>query len=473
MIHHVSSELTADGILLHYEGAGYRVSWPAGIWERTPPAMHLFLRDNLAYAMTMHLPMTVPGLAGVEYTSARPLLEPWFFQNFVRDIPSCADMEGSSAPDETIRFLSREYFFPDEDIRVPPDGPEDGPRPVTSSETGGDAGEPLPRAIVPMSFGKDSLLTFAVAEEIGLRPIMVYVVEPAFADEERHKLALARAFQKETGHELLVIRHETGALRGTEFGWGLQSTEYALLMLPIAWATGASMILFGNEQSANARYPDSTGRMTVYPCYDQSHHWTRMIDRITALSTGGRVRAGSLIEPLMDMMVQRVLAHRYPRYARFQMSCFMEGEDRPDQPESPWCHDCGICAKMQLLCLAGGIDPAAVGFRGSMLTPEKRRFFPLLGGNSALPYARTTLAREEQLFAFFCATRMGSTEALVREFAGSELHREARDRERELRDRFCTYYPPISTPPVVRSRVEEVFHDELEAYMILYEDKKR
>ncbi|TVR74402.1 MAG: hypothetical protein EA427_01105 [Spirochaetaceae bacterium] len=465
MIHQVSSALTAEGFLLRYQDREYRVSWPAGVWERTPEAMRLFLRDNLAYAMTMHLPMTVPGLSGLAYDSARPLLEPWFFQNFLRDLPSCVEMEGGSAPDETIRFLSGDYTFTDEEIRLPPGAPA-----ANAPAAGGTAGDAAPRAIVPMSFGKDSLLTFGLAEELGLRPIIVYVVEPTFSNEERHKLALARAFEKETGHELLVIRHGAGALRGTEFGWGLQSTEYALLMLPFAWTTGASLILFGNEQSAGSSYPDSSGRMTVYPCYDQSHHWTRLIDRITALATGGRVRTGSVIEPLMDMMVQRALAHRYPRYARYQMSCFVEDGSDTVHPDSPWCHNCGICSKMYLLCVAAGIDPAAVGFRESMLTREKRGLFPLLGGSSAFPYARTTLAREEQLFAFYCAARLGSTEELVREFARGPLYREARNREGELRSRFCTLYTPISTPLALRRGVERIFQDELEAYVRRYED---
>ena len=61
MIHQVSSELTTEGFLLRYEEREYRVAWPPGICEQTPDTVRHFLRDNLVYAMTMHLPMMVRG----------------------------------------------------------------------------------------------------------------------------------------------------------------------------------------------------------------------------------------------------------------------------------------------------------------------------------------------------------------------------------------------------------------------------
>ena len=451
--HRVSARLTDCGFSVLYQGRTYSVGYPDDVWKQTPETVRLFLLDNLVYAMTMHLPMVVPGLTGLIYDTRRPMLEPWFFQNFIRDIPSCTDMLGQSADKETARFLSHEYSFAGGEMRSTQSAVPPG-----KTATAG--------AIVPMSFGKDSLLSFAVAEELGLRPVMVYVVEPGFANEERHKLSVAREFQEEFGHELFTVEHDTGALRDTEYGWGLQSTEYALLMLPFAWATGASLILFGNEQSAGSSYLDENGRTRIYPCYDQTHDWTLHIDQMTSLITNGYVRTGSLIEPLMDMLVQRFLAHRYPHYAAYQMSCFVEYQHDPEQNgELRWCHDCTICAKMYLLCVASGIEPAAIGLRNSMLTEDKRELYPLLGGNSAFPYARTALARDEQLFAFFCAAQRGSREDLVLGFAASPLYKEAEHREPELRTRFCTLYPPTSTPLVLRAATSTIYREELDRFI--------
>ena len=144
-------------------------------------------------------------------------------------------------------------------------------------------------------------------------------------------------------------------------------------MLPFARYWGAGYLFFGNEQTAGTTYRDKEGRWTVHPCFDQSHQWTLHIDSMTSLLTIPEpVRTGSLIEPLMDMMIQGILVRRYPKYADLQMSCFVEDEGGR---ESRWCHNCTICAKMYLMCAGAGVDPAAVGFRRSMLTEKQRDFF--------------------------------------------------------------------------------------------------
>src|SRR5690606_10354049 len=117
---------------------------------------------------------------------------------------------------------------------------------------------------------------------------------------------------------------------------------------------------------------------------------------------GGDRSVNSLIEPLMDMMVQRILVKRYPQYAPYQMSCFAQTSSAANYH---WCQDCAVCAKMYVLCVGGGVDPAAVGFTVDMLGAGNRRFFTLFGASSSLPYARSELALEVQLFAFYCAAK--------------------------------------------------------------------
>jgi hypothetical protein len=458
----VRSRLADTGFVIEVDGRDYRIDYPEWVWKSTPEAAARFLLDNLAYSCTMHLPMSIPGVDGLSFDTARPCFEPYFFQNFVRDIPSCADMDGRDIAAETTRFLAVDYRFAEDPVRLPSGLPPGLPAGVPASDH-------RAASVVPMSFGKDSLLTWAIADELGLSPLPVYVVEPSFGQERAHKIALGKRFASHFGTELETIEHETGVLRDaahfgaprSEYGWGLQSTEYALLMIPYAFATGAGYIFFGNEQSAGSSYRDSTGSSIVYPCYDQTHFWTQHIDAMTALSSGGKVRTGSLIEPLMDVMVQRILVHRYPRHAPYQMSCFAEGEAGLT---SRWCHDCSICAKMYLLCRAANVDPYAVGFDRSMLTDAAVGHIPLLDGSSSFPYSRTDLARDEQLFAFLCADRFGADEPLVRRFAGSPLADEARRREGELFARFCSLYDPVSTPTPLRDDVMHLFREEIDTF---------
>jgi hypothetical protein len=382
--------------------------------------------------------------------------------NALRDIPSCCDMDGTDIALETERFLGLDFQFDSQDIRQPVYWPSD-----YQGETS---------AVVPLSFGKDSLLTFALAEELGLNPRGVFVDEPGFSGERAHKEELGVRFRDEFGHVLEILNHDTGKLRdsdhlGTqadEYGWGLQSTEYALLMLPYARFWGAGYILFGNEQTAGESYRDTKGRWTVYPCYDQSPEWTRQVDAVTAMLTEPHpVRTGSLIEPLMDMMVQRILVNRYPHYASLQMSCFAEGEEGKHYR---WCHECSICAKMYLMCVGGGIDPASVGFRRSLLSSRERGFFSLFGGDGGFPYSRTGTARDEQLFAFSCASKFGCDDDLVKEFQNSELAGEARQRERELLSRFTSLYPSITLPEELKDRVLQIYEEEIAGFLRQYHE---
>ncbi len=458
----VTSELTARGIRIGFRGKSYSISYPDGIWDRVPQQVREMLLDNLAYAVAIHLPMKFREMRGLHFHSGRPFFETYFLQNFLRDIPSCCDMDGSDIGRETGRFLELEFRFDDEGMKLPPSWP-------------GSAGQEGSRAVVPLSFGKDSLLTFAVSEELGLDPVPVFVDEPGFSRERYHKEILGRAFRQEFGKELYILDHTTGMLRDdghlgcdtNEYGWGLQSTEYALLMLPFARALGAGYILFGNEQTASSSYADTSGHWTVYPCYDQSALWTGHINAMTAALTGADpVRTGSMIEPLMDMMIQRILVRRYPEYARYQMSCFAEGEAGKDHR---WCHSCSICAKMYLMCLGGGVDPKAVGFERSMLTKEHLRYFTLFGGHSEFPYARTETARDEQLFAFHCAARFGAEEPLVQSFRNSPLADEALARERELFRRFVHIYPALTVPEETKEPLAAVYREEIDYFINQYE----
>jgi len=449
------SKVIDNGVTIRFLGKDYPITYLTSVWRATPEETRTALKDNLALATTMHLPL-VFNAPGAIYYSGRPLLEPYFVQNFLMDIPSCAEVDGVRTDEMVRKFFNTEYQFRDSSIKYPSQEPVDSPF----------------GALVGLSFGKDSLLTYAVAEEIGLKPGMIYVVEASMTYEKKHKIELAKQFQKEFGKKLSVLEHETGKLRDyphlgapvTELGWGLQTTEYALEFIPFAYSRNAKYLLFGNEQTAAATYADAEGRWIVHPCYDQSHSWTAHIDQISQIFSGRSVRTGSLIEPLMDMMVQYFLAHRYPEIARYQMSCFAEtGAGR----EYRWCHDCSICAKMYLMCVGSGIDPKKIGLRENMLELDKKRFFTLFGGKSImLTYARTKLGRDEQLFAFYLAAKKGAEGGLIKEFKESPLYLEAKNREEELYRTFCSLHESISVPRELKSEVFSIYKEEIASFQI-------
>jgi hypothetical protein len=447
----IQSESVENGVNIGFKGSKLPITYPSGHWKKTPLETRLALVDNLALATTMHLPIVFDE-SEIVYESGRPLLESYFVENFLRDIPSCTEVDGTDTAEYVRRFFNTQYRFLDPVVKVP-------------SEVPVDAGF---RAIIGMSFGKDSLLTYALADELGLDPEMAYFIEPSLTYEEKHKTALAKEFKKEFGKELHIINHETGKLRDypflrlpfSEFGWGLQSTEYALECIPLAYALQGKYILFGNEQTTSTTYFDKTGWL-VNPCWDQTHNWTVHIDQMTQMFSGRSIRTGSLIEPLMDMMVQRILVHRYPAIAKYQMSCFTETEAGRDYR---WCQNCSVCAKMYLLCEGGGVDPSAVGFTKNMLDREHRDRFTLFGGKSALSYLHSETAMDEQLFAFYSAVRKNAKGELIEDFKNSELYIIAKDREDELIKKFTTIYDPISIPEELKAATLSIFKEEVESF---------
>ncbi|NWF94785.1 MAG: hypothetical protein HXY34_01450 [Candidatus Thorarchaeota archaeon] len=448
------SRTNNNGLEVEFRGRWYPIVYEKDVWMSTPERTRVAIKDNLALAVTMHLPL-VFGESEAVYHSGRPVLEPYFFMNFMRDIPSCTEVDGLDTAETTRKWFNTYYRFMDPVVVYPSSEPVRDPH----------------RAIVGLSFGKDSLLTFAVADELGLDPEIVYVVEHSLTYEEKHKTALAERFKKEFGKSLWKLEHETGLLRDyphlglpfSEFGWGLQTTEYALELIPFAYALGGKYLLFGNEHTTAETYmsADKSGPWLVNPCYDQTHEWTVHIDQITQMFSGRSVRTGSLIEPLMDMMIQRTLARRYPKYAKYQMSCFTETEAGKDYH---WCHNCSICAKMYLLCAGSGVDPQVIGLRQNMLNREHRRLFTLFGGRSALTYANTPTAKDEQLFGFYCAALKGAKGELVEDFKSSELFQEAKEREDELFKKFVTVYEPISVPAELKAQVMSIYREELASF---------
>jgi hypothetical protein len=451
----IFSKIIDNGLEIRFHRHLYPITYPRFVWEATPKGTQIALKDNLALATTIHLPLVFNSL-GVVYHSGRPLLEPYFVQNFLKDIPSCTEVDGTSTDEMVRRFFNIDYQFLEPAIVYPSQEQVDSPQ----------------CALVGMSFGKDSLLTYAVANEIGLNPKMIYVVEQSMTFEKKHKLELAKRFKKEFGKEFNILKHETGKLRDyqymgvpvTEFGWGLQTTEYALEFIPFAYAQNAKYLLFGNENTTAATYMDAEGRWIVHPCYDQSHGWTVHIDQITQSFSGRSVHTASLIEPLMDMIVQYILVHRYPELAKYQMSCFTETEAGRDYR---WCHNCSICAKIYLMCVASGIDPKAVGLRRNMLERENKRFFTLFGGKSImLTYARSRLGLDEQLFAFYLAARKNAHGSLIQEFKTSHLYQEAKNREEELCRTFCSLHDSISVPEELKKKVISICKEELASFNI-------
>ena len=115
---HVYCDVTDDGIQVRFRDKPYPIVYPKGIWKATPAQTRLALKDNLALATTMHLPI-VFSVPVIIYHSGLPLLEPYFVQNFLKDITSCTEVDGTSTDEVVRKFFNAEYRFLDSTIVNP------------------------------------------------------------------------------------------------------------------------------------------------------------------------------------------------------------------------------------------------------------------------------------------------------------------------------------------------------------------
>src|SRR3990172_1891100 len=146
-----SSRINETGVDIRFNNNVYPISYPDKVWSDTPTDLRRALRDNLALATTIHLPLVFKAEMA-KYDTGRPYLEPYFFLNFLRDLPSCAVVDGSSSEEMVRSFIQTQYLFDDPEVCFP------------SLE----APKNAEKTIISLSFGKDSLLSYGVAEEIGL-----------------------------------------------------------------------------------------------------------------------------------------------------------------------------------------------------------------------------------------------------------------------------------------------------------------
>jgi hypothetical protein len=357
----VKSRETPTGFVVIVEDREFPVEFPPEIWAATPADLRRALLENLVFGNTHFLPLML-GQEQIHYDFPLPLLESFLFKNQLFDLTSTekADEQESTAYLRPFYNLSFEF---ERGAGALPDA-KDWPQPDRHA----------PTAILPFSFGKESLATTALCLEIGIRPVLVYCQEPVQPYEEAYKVEKLREFGGRFGVETHFIRNAPGLFRygkaygftpATEVGWGSQATLLALLALPFARAYNAEYILFGNE-FANNETGFRQGWRT-FSSFDQTSYWAQQQNHMIRILSGGQVQVKSSLEPLEEISIFNLLHRRYPEIGRYQFSCSAE---EPLYADSQWCHACYKCARMYLFARCCDIDPNAIGFKKDLLRPE-------------------------------------------------------------------------------------------------------
>lgn len=423
----------------------FPIQYNKKIWQQTPSNIKQILCDNITFGFTNILPLILKK-EKINYQTNFPLLESFLFKNQLYDLLSCERADRVPHLSYLRRFYNLENDF-GSNSSVSPD--TKNAKKFTNK---------TPTAIIPFTFGKESLTTFALCLELGIRPILVYCQEPAHPHEEKYKLKKLQELKKKISLPVYTIKNAAGLFRyglafgitnGTEIGWGAQTTLLSLLMIPFVYAHQAQMILYGSEYSNNESEMYQGWRF--YPSYDQTSHWTAQQDNLVRLLTNNQCRVHSSLEPLEEISIFYLLHHRYKEMGKYQFSC---GATHPLHHNTQWCCRCYKCARMFLFARALGIDPRSIGF-GQDLLQKKGMFDHYFGTDykSGSP--------QELDFAFYLAYRRGALGKYTKLFVAKKLGK-LKSRAHYLKH-FTTLHSQINLPSKYKQRLLKIFSQELKS----------
>lgn len=357
----VQTSIKNNGLLIVVDGKPFPIIYPQTLWNTTPQTLKEFLRDNLSYATTIFLPLLLCK-SKIDYKTPLPLLESFFYKNYLLDLLSCEYADDVPRGSYVRDFYNLDISFADGSSILP------------SGTTWANPKRRVKRtAILPFTFGKESLVCLGLCLELGIRPILLYCQEPAHPYEEQYKRRLLRQISKEYGVDYYFIKNGTGLLRygkvfderGSELGWGAQTTILAFLSLPVAYAHKADYVLFGSEISNNDAMQLDGWRAHI--SYDQTSFWTAELRSMIRLVTGGTCAAHALLEPIDEINIFFILAHRYPHLLPYVFSCHAK---KPLYKDSQWCHACNKCERLYAFARCFSVDPKTIGFKKDLFVKK-------------------------------------------------------------------------------------------------------
>jgi len=253
----------------------------------------------------------------------------------------------------------------------------DAPSQATPSKKRSEKGlwsvDPSVHAVLS-SGGKDSLLTFGLLREMG------HEVHPVFLNESgRHWFTALNAYRYFSANVPNTVRVWTNSDR--VFNWMLRhlpfirkdasnvrSDEYPIRLwtvavflfgaLPIMRKRGVGRLVIGDEFDTTRRL--SHEGITHYDgLYDQNRHFDNAMTRYFHRKGWG-ISQFSILRPLSELLIEKILVERYPELQRHQISCHATHKDgdrvRP-------CGQCEKCRRIVGMLTALDADPTRCSYR--------------------------------------------------------------------------------------------------------------
>ncbi len=442
---HIYNKILKNSVQITVDNRAYRIEYGEKVWSRFSKNLHKFFADNLTYAITWHLP--VAEKKNVIYHFDNPVIEPLFFKLLMYSIPMNVYTFRNNTVVSLIRsfynsnfiteFKSLNHFYFAKRQRN------------HLKET----------ALLLFSFGKDSLLTYGLIEEMGIKPIVMFMEEPQSKYENKHKEKLVKRFTEEFISPVDFFPVSFGHIRqdnGNYWGWDIILSQYILTLIPYCFYYRTKYLFLGNEQSCNDYAIHGSG-FAINPVYEQSVKAMQLLQNIPKFFSI-KTHIGSMIEPVHELFITYILHRRYPALAKYQTSCFLENREARTRR---WCGNCEKCGRMYIYFKALRIDPAVVGFPAiDMFSLRKKHLYSLFV-NSREPsaYGGSGLGRDEQLLAFYLAYQNGARGQVMSEYKRLH-HKEALKRRDELILTYFGIHSSITLPPRTRKKALAIFRAE-------------
>lgn len=426
------------GIKVRFNNENFCLTYPKEIW-RIYPYKNILL-DNLAYVSTVNLPL-VARKKRLVYNTGKPAIKKLVNKIILGNIPNSVEDYKSNTNKTIKRFLSIRYEF-SSDIKTP--------RFRESLDEG---------CVIPFSCGKDSLLTLGVCNEINLKPVCVYVNDTVSPTENNLKLEHNKKISKEFGFKNIIIRNEIERLNDFEYwnknetclGYSHMTTGFCLLSLPIMYYFDKKYVVFGNQQDMNFSFINKDG-YKAYPSFDQTDIGENLINKIIKKLTNNQADVFSVIKPLTNIAVTKILFNRYGNLAKYQISC----DCLDASNERRWCHECNKCARLFLFMKAFGFDNKLVGLR-NLFRKEFIDYYSLFKKQDC--YEKSAESRDQQLLAYYLAYKNNNKGYLIDYFKKNYLQ-EAKEREDELYNKFFKVYD-ANIPNKIKNKVLSIYKEEL------------
>lgn len=446
---HIFRKIIRNGVEIKVGKKKFQVHYDSWLWEKFPVSLRKLFADSLAYITTWHLPMVEN--VKIVYHFPHPPIEPSFFKMLLYSIPMTIFENKEIKTSDILKKFYNVNF-------------ETQFKALNSVYSGKKTKKILKeKAVLLFSFGKDSLLTYALLKELAVAPVPIFMQEPQSVFENSHKRKLSEKFLEKFDEEIEFFPLSIGKLRqenGLSWGWDIILSQYAFLLLPYFFYYQAKYMFFGNEQSCNF-YTTDPENYLVNPVFEQSVPAMQLLQDIPKLFFI-QTHIGSLVEPVHEIFITYILHHRYPEIGSFQMSCLAESNEAQ---KHRWCGNCEKCARMFIYFKALGIDPKSIGFKNNhMLSNSKRNLYVIFDENTDSIYGGSGLGKDEQLLAFYIAYKKGVAGELIDEFKEKYLFEVEKKKDKLIAEYF-SINSSLSLPPSLRKRTLKIFEKERETVL--------